>query len=68
MKFGPDYDPWICAGILVRIDWTSRPRQLPFWDKQDRRVETGDVVVALQTPLGSLTPVLVERKAREVVA
>lgn len=58
---------WLYGGILQRIEWTSRPRELRCWDSVDRRVDTGDVVVALRTPV-TLTPVLIERRAVEVVA
>ena len=58
---------WIYGGILQRIEWIAGPCDLRCWDKQSRRVDTGDVVIALRTPV-ALTPVLVERRAVEVVA
>lgn len=67
MKWSSEFDPWLCAGILQRIDWTSKARVLEFWNDTMAKVQTGDVVIVLRTPV-SLTPVVIERARKEVVA
>lgn len=67
MRFTPDYNPWLCAGVLIHTRWTAQPSDLVTRQDTIEHVEPGDYVTVLQTPVGPQV-VHIERAAKEVIA
>lgn len=67
MRWDEAFNPWLCAGVLVRVRWATQPTEVQTRTGIVEIVEPGDMLLLLRTPSGPIV-VTVDKARKEVAA